>query len=229
MPTPIPIMAAISGEKLGTVSRWVNSSSRATPIPSPANAVSTGKPIATTEPKASSMIRMAAVIPMPSLAPGAADTAEEIGSPPSSTWNPGWAGACAVLTTCFTAPVGMSAVSVVNCTCANAMLACGEIWWAPAAENGPVTLCTYGSGRTLSTTWLMAASLAAMGVDVWNTMSAVSPDLEGNLAARMLDACCDGVLPAVNLFSKCVPMTWAMTVIPMMARIQATRTRRRLS
>jgi hypothetical protein len=72
--------------------------------------------MATTEPKASSMMRMAAVMPMPSLGPGAAVTAEEIGLPPSSTAKPARASACATLTTCLIAPVGMSAVSVVNCT-----------------------------------------------------------------------------------------------------------------
>ena len=142
MPTPMPIMMAISGEKFGTTSRWVTSSSRAMPTPRPASAVMMGRPMATIEPNASSMMRMAAVMPMPSLGPGAAVTADEIGSPPSSTWKPGWAAACAVVMTCFTAPVGMSAVSVVNCTWANAMLPCGAIWWAPAAENGLVTPST---------------------------------------------------------------------------------------
>ena len=144
MPTPMPIMAAISGEKFGTVRTWVRSSSRAMPMPSPASAVITGRPMATTDPKASSMMRMAAVMPMPSLGPGAAVAAAEIGLPPSSTWKPRWAAACAVVMTVFTAPVGMSAVSVVNWIWAKAMLPRpgGAIWWAPAAEKGPVTLWT---------------------------------------------------------------------------------------
>ena len=77
----------------------------------------------------------------------------------------------------------------------------------------------------------MAARLAAlvMGVVVWKTTSAVSPDFDGKRSCRMLEACCDGVLPAVNLFSKCVPTTWASTVMPMMARIQTTSTVRRRS
>ena len=83
----------------------------------------------------------------------------------------------------------------------------------------------------LATTLLMAASLAGLviGALVWKTTSAVSPALEGNLACRMSVACCDGVFPAVNLFSKCVPTTWATTVMPMMARIHSTRTVRRRS
>jgi hypothetical protein len=75
----------------------------------------------------------------------------------------------------------------------------------------------------------MATRLSGMGVEVWKTMSAVSPDCDGKRAARMFCACCDGVLPAVNLFSKCVPTTWASTVTTMMARIHATSTVRRRS
>ena len=66
----------------------MRSSSSAMPIPSPASAVITGRPMATTDPNASSMMRIAAVMPMPSLGPGAAVAAAEIGSPPSSTWKP---------------------------------------------------------------------------------------------------------------------------------------------
>ena len=75
----------------------------------------------------------------------------------------------------------------------------------------------------------MAAWFSAIGVEVWNTTCAVSPALEGNLACRMSAACWDGVLPAENLFSKFVPITWASTVMPMTTRIQATSTSHRRS
>ena len=88
----------------------------------------------------------------------------------------------------------------------------------------------------------MAVRLAAavMGEFVWKTTSAVSPDFDGNRSCRypdfagnrscrMLRACWDGVFPAVNLFSKCVPTIWATTVTPIMARIHMTRTVRRRS
>jgi hypothetical protein len=65
----MPIMAAISGANVGTTRRWVRSSSRATPMPSPEQGGDDGQPMATTEPNASSMMRMAAVTPMPSLGP----------------------------------------------------------------------------------------------------------------------------------------------------------------
>ncbi len=204
-----------------------------TPIPRPASAVMTGRPMATTDPKASSMMRIAAVMPMPSLGPGAAVAAALIGAPPSSTWKPRWAAACAVVITFLMAGTGMSAVSVVNWTWAKAMLPLlgWAIWCAPAAENGLVTLCTQGSGSTLLTTLSIAASLAApaIGDVVWKTMSAVSPDFVGNVACKMFVACCDGVFPAVNLFSKWVPTICATTVTPMMARIHRISTVRRRS
>ena len=75
----------------------------------------------------------------------------------------------------------------------------------------------------------IAASLSEMGVAVWNTMSAVSPDLDGKRSCKMFVACCDGVLPAVNLFLKSVPTTCASTVTPMMAMTHSTSTARRWS
>ena len=62
-------------------------------MPRPASAVSTGRPIATTEPNANNMMSRAAVMPIPSLDPGAAVTAAEIGLPPSATSKPGRAAA----------------------------------------------------------------------------------------------------------------------------------------
>ena len=61
-----------------------------------------GSPMATTEPKASSMISMAAAMPMPSLGPGAAATTAEIGVPPSWTPKPGRRACSAVVITACT-------------------------------------------------------------------------------------------------------------------------------
>ncbi len=58
------------------------------PVASPTSATTIGSPMATTEPKATSMITIAAVTPMPSAGPGAALTTVEIGAPPSSTRKP---------------------------------------------------------------------------------------------------------------------------------------------
>ena len=48
-------------------------------MPRPNSAVMMGRPMATTEPNASSMMMMAAVMPMPSLAPGEILATEEMG------------------------------------------------------------------------------------------------------------------------------------------------------
>ena len=74
MPTPSPIMAMISGANTGVVTTWESRSSTAKPMAIPNRAVMMGRPMATTEPKASSMISIAPRMPAPSLDPGAADT-----------------------------------------------------------------------------------------------------------------------------------------------------------
>ena len=53
----------------------------------------------TTEPKARSMMMMAAKMPMPSLGPGFAPATSPMACPPTATWNPGAENDCAVLTT----------------------------------------------------------------------------------------------------------------------------------
>ena len=62
-----------------------------------------------------------------------------------------------------------------------------------------------------------------------NTTSAVSPDMEGKRACSRFMACWDGVSPAENLFSKWVPTSWAMAMMPIRSAIQAKSTRRRWS
>ncbi len=79
-------MAMISGAKVGVVTTWESRSSTAKATAMPKMAVMMGRPIATTEPKASSMMMMAARMPMPSLEPGFAPATSPIASPPSATW-----------------------------------------------------------------------------------------------------------------------------------------------
>ena len=72
-----------------------------------------GRPIATTEPKASSMMITAAVMPKPSLDPGAAETTFSTGAPPTATWSPGRAKLRATVTTRLTALPGRSAATAL--------------------------------------------------------------------------------------------------------------------
>ena len=145
-----------------------------------------GRPMATTEPKASSMMMMAAVIPMPSLGSGGDRWRRtRSGSRRARPGSPGRAAARAVSMTALMAAGGQVGRVVSNCTTANAMLACGDdlvrARWRERAGHA----LTWASGRSESTTLSMAASLAAIGVVVWKTTSAVSPALAGNRACRM--------------------------------------------
>jgi hypothetical protein len=118
MPTPMPIMAAISGANVGTTRRCVTNSKSAMPIAKPKSAVMIGRPMATTDPKVSRMMRIAAVMPMPSLGPGAAVITVEMGSPPKATANPRCAAASAAVVTALTALAGRRSDVVLNCTTA---------------------------------------------------------------------------------------------------------------
>ncbi len=63
-------MAMISGANTGVVTTWESRSSTAKATAMPNSAVMMGRPMATTDPNASSMMTMAARIPMPSAGPG---------------------------------------------------------------------------------------------------------------------------------------------------------------
>ena len=145
MPTPMPIIAAISGEKFGTTKRCVSSSSRATPMPETGqrgdHRQAHGDHRAEGQQHDDERGRDAD----PLARPGRGGRRRpRSGCPRARPGSPGVRRPAAVETTFLTAPVGMSAVSVVNWTWAKAMLPCGAIWWAPAGENGLVTPCDVG-------------------------------------------------------------------------------------
>ncbi len=78
-----------------------------------------GRPMATTDPKAMSMMSMAARMPAPSAGPpGLADTTAEMGAPPRATATPGRAAPSAVLMTRCTAALGRVSACRSNCTVA---------------------------------------------------------------------------------------------------------------
>ena len=79
MPTPMPIMAASSVPKVGTMSQRLSSETMATPTPMPNSAVTIGRPMAMSDPKAISRMTMAARIPMNSLAPNSGFCTELMG------------------------------------------------------------------------------------------------------------------------------------------------------
>ena len=69
MPTPIPIIDASWVVKSGVAIVWLSSSTRPRPMPIPNSAVMIGKPIASTDPKTTSRMTIAARMPISSAAP----------------------------------------------------------------------------------------------------------------------------------------------------------------
>ena len=102
MPTPSPIIAASCGAKFAVSKTWVPSVTRLRPTPSANSAVSSGSPIATTEPKVSSRMMTAASSPIANEeSPPSSWRASSTGWPPSSTWRPSPAAAWATETICL--------------------------------------------------------------------------------------------------------------------------------
>ena len=69
MPTPSPIMLASCGAKLGIAIRWAISDIELIPSASPKTAMPIGRPIAITDPNATSRITIAATSPISSVIP----------------------------------------------------------------------------------------------------------------------------------------------------------------
>ncbi len=84
MPTPRPIIAASCGPKVGTTNGWLRTATMAKPMPMPNRAVRIGRPMAITEPKATSRMMIAAPMPISSLGPSCGWTTLAMGCPPSS-------------------------------------------------------------------------------------------------------------------------------------------------
>ena len=87
MPTPSPIMIATELAHSGTSMRLAISLPPARPIPTPNSAVASGRPMATSEPKAMSRISAAIASPGPS-APMLLACTFSMACPDSSIWTP---------------------------------------------------------------------------------------------------------------------------------------------
>ncbi len=88
MPTPSPIIEPIWGAQLGIMIRWLISGMAATPSTRPNRAMPMGRPMATSDPKASSRITTAAPIPISSAALPAGSSKLKNSSPPASACSP---------------------------------------------------------------------------------------------------------------------------------------------
>ena len=155
------------------------------PTPMPASAVPTGKPMASTEPKARMRTMMAKAKPSVSELGGSKSAKTW---PPSSTWRPGTSSGMAA----FTSFVRSAASSMVKSrgrpTRANATVPSWEICWAPSGLYGDVTLATESIAATSVKNCVMACCTAGSVTpcSAWKTKVPPSPSLpSGKLASMM--------------------------------------------
>ena len=231
MPTPRPIMIIMSGPKVGTVTRWLSATRIPKLMPMPTRAVRIGRPMATTDPKASSMTTTAATSPIITLDPGAAETTCSTGAPPAATCRPGRAKLSAESITPRTALAGRSAAVASNWTTTKPIRRPDDSCPPPPGASGLCTPEMCGRGRRDLTRRSMVAALAGLssGPDERRTTSALSPFWDGNRLASRFWACCEGELARAKLLSSRLP---AHCVSPMMATrasSQPSSTRRRWS
>ena len=190
-----------------------------------------GRPMATTDPKATSMITIAANTPMPVLLPGEALTTWEIGLPPSATANPCAENPRATSITLSTDDAGRWPAVASNWTTANPMRRSAETWPSAPGASGLRTLVTCGSGRTAATSRARREALtgSVSGVAACTTMSAVSPAWEGKRAASRFCACWEAEFPAAKLLLNALPRDDPSPIKAISAITQASSTRRRWS
>ena len=187
--------------------------------------------MATTDPNATSMMMTAARMPIASLDPGVAETAEEMGFPPSATRKPGRAKLFATRIRSLVCEVFRSGVVLSNWTTAKAVCPSAEIWRSAPRDRGLRTLVTSGSGVKAPTRRLMVAALAgpSTGPEVCTTTSAVSPAWAGKRWARRFWARWDGELPELKLLLKALPTAPDSAITTNTTRIHPMSTRRRRS
>ncbi len=92
---------------MGTTSQRLSRLITAKPMPMPNRAVTMGRPMAMTEPNATSRMIMAAMRPMASAGPGAGASARPMTMPPASTSNPATEAARAVSRSFLASDTGM--------------------------------------------------------------------------------------------------------------------------
>src|SRR5579872_1391594 len=133
------------GENEGAGNTWPSSAISDRPEPMPNSAVTTGRPIASTDPNAISSTIAAAPTPMPSVAPPYGVSARSTTSPPRLNVTPCPEAALASCISASASPFGMLAPGLENWTVANAMCPSREIW--PGTWYGLATEVTSAACR----------------------------------------------------------------------------------
>ena len=109
------------GENDGAGNTWPSSAISDSPEAMPNSAVTTGRPMASTEPNAISSTRAAAPTPMPSVGPPYGVSARSTTSPPRLSVRPWPDAALASAISASASRLEIPAVGTANCTVANAM------------------------------------------------------------------------------------------------------------
>ena len=176
MPTPMPIIVATCVVKSGVGTTAAHRPSAAMDAATPTSALTIGRPMATTEPKATSRITAAARSPNTSLA-GISTSWNR--SPPNATSTPACSRAAAFSAIAAAAVSKGTSPSGVKSTAAKATDRSAAIW--AAESTGELTAATRGRVRTSSRYAPMAARASGRSIPAgsWNTTMAESPERSG--------------------------------------------------
>ena len=193
----------------------------------PNMAVMIGRPMASSEPNASSRIKIAARMPIASLAGWVWSVNIE---PASSTWR---AGVFALLTMprmCVARLIGTSLACTSKRISAYAILPPLEMKRELAGSYGELTDTTCGCLRSVAITGSIAAftcgSVTAPAPRTLNTRSPVSP-LRAKSRPSVSNARCDSLPGSENVLSRSPPTVCASTLTPTSRMNHAITTRQR--
>ena len=179
MPTPRPIIATSEVVKSGIGNKLLSTMTSEVPTPKPMSAVPIGRPIARTEPKASTKITIAASRPYASLA-GSSNSANMF--PPYSMVKFGISTFLPI--SCISSESVMSSVCerMVTSSAAKAVVPAGLIW--PSVSNGLVTVTPLSAPTSLNMVAIAAliSSVTTPAGDV-KTISPENPARSGLFAS----------------------------------------------
>ena len=232
MPTPMPIMAASSWPKVGTLIPWLMKSMTPKAMATPKRAVRMGRPMAITEPKASSRMMTAARMPTTFGRPEGEllDLGDRRSTELDTKPGPALAVALSIdglngvlrqilgLLVELHRPVGDVPVTADLRRFHPGRTGCGRRRRRAARSSrqsvAVMRACTAGD---------------VTGSAVWKTTWASSPACDGKRWASRAWAWADSELPPLNLFSKTPCQTWLTPVTTIRPATHSSTTLRRLA
>ena len=198
MPTPMPIIAANCGVNAGKSTKAAPRPTMRSPEPTPRIAIVIGKPMATTEPKASSRMMTAAPMPISSVRPGGLRSARWMMNPPASTWNSGVDSSFRRSSSASALDRGTFCASSAYCTLMRAILPSGDT--AAELPYGEETAVTSGNleRRCARSSTCDLTVGSSMPRDAWTTTVTESPAVAGKRSSSISNRFCDSEPGNVN-------------------------------